>query len=111
MNDYTLVAPITGIFDASANPPDGATICLDIDIIDDDDYEKDQQFTVAIQLSVPSTQLPVSPDLAMTVGNALVTIQDNGGKQDVHVHLSSMVYSNYMEDCVSHFLSLLQMQK
>ena len=73
VNDYTLIPPIMDTFEASANPPDGATICLDIDIIDDDDYEADHDFTVAIQLSVTST-------LAMAGSNALVTIQDNGGK-------------------------------
>ena len=61
-------------FLASANPPDLSTMCIDIEIIDDDDYEGDnQQFTVMFD------SLSVSATLAIATGNASINIQDNNG--------------------------------
>ena len=51
---------------------DGAMVCVDIVIEDDDIYEADHDFSVQIDLSV-------SPTLAMPGGTSIVTIQDNGG--------------------------------
>ena len=67
-------ASTTVTFDADANPPvaDLSTMCIDIPIIDDDDYEGDnQQFTVIFDA------LSVSPTLAIATGTATVTIADD----------------------------------
>ena len=58
----------------------GDMICIDIAIIDDDDYEADHDFSLAIQLSV-------SPTLATVGPNSIITIQDNGGKYNIHIHV------------------------
>ena len=67
----------------------GDMICIDIAIIDDDDYEANHDFSLSIHLSV-------SPTLATVGPNAIITIQDNGGKNNIqytcytHVHLRNI---------------------
>ena len=70
-NDYTLMPPVMITFLENV-AADGAMVCLDIVIEDDDVYEADHDFSVQIELSV-------SPTLAVTGGTSIVTIQDNGG--------------------------------
>ena len=89
MNDYTLIPPMPPMDTFMANmAADGDMICIDIAITDDDDYEADHTFSLAIQLSLsPTTSVPVSPTLATVIGGALITIQDNGGKYNIHKHV------------------------
>ena len=99
MSDYTFPPSPTDTFLVTDN--DGETICIDIQITDDDDYEADHQFAVRIDLSVP-------PSVAVAGGNALVTIMDNNGKCNVRVYHSSTIgvaSVKCREDCVLFTLS------
>jgi hypothetical protein len=81
VSDYTFPPSPTDTFLVTDN--DGETICIDIQITDDDDYEADHQFAVRIDLSVP-------PSVAVAGGNALVTIMDNN---DAGVRMVSTMVS------------------
>ena len=61
-------------FNSSQSLSDGDSVCLQIDIIDDDIYEEDQQFSVSIAA--------VTPNLVAVIGennSVTMTIQDSNG--------------------------------
>lgn len=64
----------TEMFLVSENPSDGDTRCINIMIVDDDDYECDQEFLVNFGT------LPQLSSLVTSIGSVPVTISDNGGK-------------------------------
>ena len=91
VNDYTLMPPAPPMDTFMENVAvNGDMICIDIAIIDDDDYEDAHEFSLAIQLSV-------SPTLATAGGNAIITIQDNGGKYNIHIHVHVHVHLIILE--------------
>ena len=68
-SDYVDVS--TQVTFPSGTTTNGDTECLSIVIIDDNDFEEDQNFQVQIGM--------ITPSIASGTGSALVTIQDNNG--------------------------------
>ena len=62
-------------FEASSSSPlnDGSSVCIDINIIDDDDYEKDHDFGVSFGTIPP-------PPPVMATATVSINIMDNNGK-------------------------------
>ena len=64
--------PRVETFMASSSPSNGDTVCIGIDILDDDDYEADgQQFDVHISSVMGPATAPSGP--------VSIRIQDNNG--------------------------------
>ena len=66
----------TMTFVASSSSPlsSGSSVCIDIDILDDEDYEKDHDFMVSFGSILP-------PPPVMATGTVFINIMDNNGKQ------------------------------
>ena len=72
--DFSVASSVTVVFSSSGDIMNGDTVCVTVDILDDDIYEKNQDFFVKITaIAPPSAAVAGIPDIITK------TIQDNGG--------------------------------
>ena len=69
--DFTILASSVRFLEGSSP---GHTECISVMIIDDDDYEGDQMFTVI------RNPLILMPSIASISGRVVITVRDNAGK-------------------------------
>ena len=70
--DYLLPTPAAVTFLASHMPNTGSSECIEVTIVDDNDYEGIHSFTMDIE--------PLSPPATTDGGNSFIFIYDNKGK-------------------------------
>ena len=74
MNDYSVISSTQLTF-TSGQTSNGDEVCIDIEIIDDDDYEGDHQLTVELESVSPSSAAVVS-----SPNTSVIMIRDNSGE-------------------------------
>ena len=70
--DFEVVSPVSMVFNSS-DSFDNDTVCITINIVEDDIYEGEEQFLVSI-----SSVSPLSAAVIGTPSTVLKNIQDNG---------------------------------